>query len=345
MLGRRGNSRVATRLGLAVRAQGGGGLVLDVHILRAIEDVLRRNVHERRAVCRRLASQDSRTRRVRLPRRAASLRGLRAIHVRPRGRVNDHVDLVPRQGRHLLSVRDGYLRQVHARHREASLGQDAHELAAQLTIRARHERAATRRSGRGEGRHVCHARVRLVLIREDRAIQRDRPIHGRRLVRQVQERVLRVRRPVIVDQVRVGSIRLQRLIRVTHALGDEHRHARIDDRRVHRAKRGPLAQIHPRAEHAAGGDRHELVPRLRVNASRHPDLVVERNVVLHRLKIRQAQRDHLLALPVLLEPASVVAVNGQVDAQKAGDRRSRDPQGLSSGRHCSSSMCVGIVRT
>ena len=316
-----------------------------MHLLGAIEDVLRRNVHERRAVRRRLASQNRRTRRVGLPRRAATLRGLRTVHVRPRGRVNDHVDLVPRQGSHLLGARDRHLRQVHARNRETRLRQDTHEFAAQLAVRTRHERTATHGGGRRERRHVRHARVSLVLIRQNRPLQRNRPIHGSRLISQVQERVLRVRGPVIVHQVRVRRVRLQRLIRVAHALGHEHRDARINDRCVHRAERGSLAQIHPRAKHATGRDRDELVPRLRVNAPGHPDLVVERNVVLHRLEIRQTQRDHLLALPVLLEPASVIAVNSQVDAQKAGDRRSRDPQGLSSGRHCSSSMCVGIVRT
>ena len=336
MLRRRGHSGIAARLRLAVRAQGRGGLVLDVHVLRAVEDVLRRNVDQCRTVSRCLAGQDRRARRVRLPGRTAALGCLRTVHVGPRRSVDHHVDVVPRQRGHLLGVGNRHLGQVHARHREAGLGQGTHELAAQLAVCARHERAATHGGRSGEGSHVGHARVSLVLVGQDGALKRDRPIHGRRLVSQVQEGIARVRRPVVVHQVRVGRVRLQGLVGVTHALGDEHRDARIDDRRVDGAEGGPLAQVHPRAEHAAGRDRHELVPRLRVYAARHPDLVVERDVVLHGLEIRQAQRDHLLALPILLEPASVIAVNSQINAQKAGDRRGRNPQGLSGGRHGSS---------
>ena len=336
MLRRRGHSGIAARLRLAVRAQGRGGLVLDVHVLRAIEDILRRDVDHRHAVSRGLAGQDRRARRVRLPGRAAALGRLSAIDVCPRGRVDHHVDVVPRQSGHLLGIGNRHLGQVHARHREAGLGQCTHELATQLAVRARHERTATRRDRCGERSHVRHARVGLVLVGQDGAFERDRPIHGGRLVGQVQEGVARVRRPVVVDQVGVGRVRLQGLVGVTHALGDEHRHARVDDRRVDGAEGRTLSQVHPRAKHAAGRDRNELVPRLRVNASRHPDLVVERDVVLHGLEIRQAQRDHLLALPILLEPASVIAVNSQINAQKAGDRRGRNPQGLSGGRHGSS---------
>ena len=345
VLRRRGHRRVATRLRLAVCAQGRGILVLEVHVLRAIENVLRGDVDHRDAVSRRLAGQNGRARRVCLPGRAPTLGSLSAVHVRPRGRVDHDIDVIPRQRRHRLGVGDRHLRQIHARDREARLGQGAHQLASQLAIRARHEGAAPGGDRGRERRHVRHSRVSLVLVRQDRLLERDRPIHGGRLVRQVEERVTGVGRPVVVHQVRVRRVRLQRLVGVAHALGDEDGDTRINDRGVHGSKRGSLAQVHPRAKDAARGDRDELVPRLRVDTSGHPDLVVERNVVLHGAEIRQAQRDHLLALPVLLEPASVIAVNSQVDAQKAGDRRSRDPQGLSSGRHCSSSMCVGIVRT
>ena len=283
-----------------------------------------------------LARQDRRARRVRLPGCTAALGRLSAVDVRPRGRVDHHVDVIPRQSGHLLGVGNRHLGQVHARHREAGLGQCAHELAAELAVRARHECAATHGSRGREGGHLRHARVCLVLVGQDGALERDRPIHGGRLVSQVQEGVARVRRPVVVDQVRVGRVRLQGLVGVAHALGNEHRDARIDDRRVDGAEGGALSQVHPRAKHAAGRDRHELVPRLRVDASGHADVVVERDVVLHGLEIRQAQRDHLLALPILLEPASVIAVNSQINAQKAGDRRGRNPQGLSGGRHGSS---------
>ena len=193
MLRRRGHSGVAARLRLAVRAQGRGGLVLDVHVLCAVEDVLRRDVNHRRAVNRCLAGQDRRARRVRLPGRTAALGSLRTVHVRPCGRVDHHVNVIPRQGSHLLGVGNRHLGQVHARYREAGLGQRTHELAAQLAVRARHERAATHGGRSGEGSHVGHARVSLVLVGQDGALKRDRPIHGRRLVSQVQEGIARVR--------------------------------------------------------------------------------------------------------------------------------------------------------
>ena len=294
---------------------------------------------------RRLAGQNGRARRVRLPGRASALGSLSAVHVRPRGRVDHDIDVIPRECRHRLGVGDRHLRQIHARDREARLGQGAHQLASQLAIRARHEGAAPCGDRGWERRHVRQARVSLVLIRQDGALKGDRPIHRGRLVREVQEGVARVGRPVVVHQVRVRRVRLQRLVGVAHALGDEDGDTRVDDRRVDRAERGALAQVHPRAKDAARGDRDELVPRLRVDASGHPDLVVERNVVLHGAEIRQAQRDHLLALPVLLEPASVIAVNSQINAQEAGDRSGRNPQGLSGGRHGSSFTCVGCVRT
>ena len=285
---------------------------------------------------RRLARQDGRAGRVRLPGRTASLGRLGAVHVRPRGSIDDHIDVVPRQRGHLLGVGNRHLGQVHARDREAGLGQGAHELAAQLTIRTRHERTATHRGGSREGGHLRHARVSLILVRQDGALKRDRPIHGGRLVSQIQEGIACVRRPVVVHQVRVRRVRLQGLVGVTHAPRHEDRDTRIDDRRVDGAERRAFAQVHPCAEHAARRDRHELIPRLRVNAAGHPNLVVERDVVLHGAEIRQAQRDHLFALPVLLEPASIIAVNSQINAQKAGDRRGRNPQGLSGGRHGSS---------
>ena len=46
---------------------------------------------------------------------------------------------------------------------------------------------------------------------------------------------------------------------------------------------------------------------------------VERNVVLHRVEVGQAGGDHLFALPVLLEPAAVIAVNRQVNNEQAGN--------------------------
>ena len=148
-----------------------------------------------------------------------------------------------------------------------------------------------------------------------------------------------------VHEIRVGRAVLERLEGVAHAAGHVDGLGGVDDARVDLAEALARPQVHPRAEDRSRGHRDVLVPGLGVDAARHAALRVEGDVVLHGAQIGQAHANLLGALPVLLEPASVVAVNGQVDAQKAGDRRSRDPQGLSSRRHCSSSMCVGIVRT
>ena len=46
---------------------------------------------------------------------------------------------------------------------------------------------------------------------------------------------------------------------------------------------------------------------------------VKGDVVLNKLKVRNTQCDHLGTLPVLLEPAAAVAVNGEVHHLEAGD--------------------------
>ncbi len=97
--------------------------------------------------------------------------------------------------------------------------------------------------------------------------ERDRPRDRGRLVREVEERVLGVRRPVVVDEIRVGGVRFERLIRVADAAGDEDRPGRVDLGGEHGAEGRTLAEVDPRAEDAAGRDRHPLVPRLRVDAA------------------------------------------------------------------------------
>ena len=84
-------------------------------------------------------------------------------------------------------------------------------------------------------------------------------------------------------------------------------------------KVGAFAQVHPGAEDPPGGHRDELVPRLGMDAAGGAGLLVERDVVLHRPEVRQPEGHHLLPLPVLLEPAAVVAVDGQVVEDDAGN--------------------------
>ncbi len=86
------------------------------------------------------------------------------------------------------------------------------------------------------------------------------------------------------------------------------------------AEAGALPQVDPGAEHPAGGDGDELVPRLGVEAAGDAGLGVVRHAVLHRTEVGQPEGGHLGPLPVLLEPAALVAVQRQVDDQQAGDR-------------------------
>ena len=101
---------------------------------------------------------------------------------------------------------------------------------------------------------------------------------------------------------------------------------RIQYGRVHLAEALARTQVHPRAEHAASRDGDVFVPRFRVDASRHALLRVVADVVLHRAEIRQAQIRLLRALPVLLEPAAVVAMHRQVEHDQARDVRLLGPQ-------------------
>ena len=56
-----------------------------------------------------------------------------------------------------------------------------------------------------------------------------------------------------------------------------------------------------------------------MNAACNAPLGVKGDVVLDNLKVRDTQRNHLGTLPVLLEPAATVAVNGEVHHLEAGD--------------------------
>ena len=50
-----------------------------------------------------------------------------------------------------------------------------------------------------------------------------------------------------------------------------------------------------------------------------PRRALNGDVVLDRAEVGQAERGHLVALPVLLEPAAAVLVEGEADDEQAGD--------------------------
>lgn len=88
-----------------------------------------------------------------------------------------------------------------------------------------------------------------------------------------------------------------------------------------RAALGGLGPVHGGvgAEYRAAGDGDELVPGLGVDAAGDAAAVVVGDVVLDDLEVGDAQGGHLGALPVLLEPAARVAVDGEGDDLEAPD--------------------------
>ena len=215
---------VTASLGLAVDAERAGRLILGMDAGSAVEGVLARDVHQRETVCGCRTGQVGRTGGVGPPGQAAPVRRLGAIDVGPGGGVDDDVVGRPVPGRHLRCVRDVHLGQIDAGNGVAGLRQLPHELAAELAASTGDQHTACALGLDRHWRHLRHARMRPVFIGQDGPLQRNGPRHRGGLVGEVEERVRRIGRPVIVDQIGVGGIRLQSLIGVPHAFGDEHGH-------------------------------------------------------------------------------------------------------------------------
>ena len=80
--------------------------------------------------------------------------------------------------------------------------------------------------------------------------------------------VVGVRRVVIVDEVGVGGIRLERLVCVADSARHEDRTRWVELDGEHGPERWAGAQVDPRAEYPSGRHRDELVPGLGVDAAR-----------------------------------------------------------------------------
>ena len=157
---------------------------------------------------------------------------------------------------------------------------------------------------------------------DGRLVQRDRPLDGELGVGEVHEGVgpLELERPVGVHQVGVGGAVLQGLEAVAHAARDVDGLGRVQGAGEHLPVGGAaLAKVHPCAEYRAAGHGDELVPGLGVDAAGDAPLLVVGDVVLDDAEVGDAQGAHLGALPVLLEPAARVAVDGEVDDLQAPD--------------------------
>ena len=310
---------VAGGLGLAVDGQRAEGLVLCVHLRGAVEDIVAGHVDERDAVLRAGAGEQCGAGGVGLPGDGAALGGLGPVHRRV-GAAVDH-GAVERPVVLGVGFRVGHVEGVDVAEVEvlgdaAPLGERAHRMA-QLAVAAGDEGAP--------GRHrddVGEHRVVEVGLGDNSLVERDRPLDVELRVGEVHEGVglLQLERPVGVHQVGVGGAVLERLEGVAHAARDVDGLARVERAGEHLAVGGAaLAQVHPGAEDRAAGHGDELVPGLGVDAAGDAPLLVVGDVVLDDAEVGNPERAHLGALPVLLEPAARVAVDGEVDDLQAPD--------------------------
>ena len=314
-----GHGDVAGGLGLAVDGQRAEGLVLRVDLGGAVEDVVGGHVDEGDPVPGAGAGEQRRPHRVGLPGGRAALGGLRPVH----GRVGAAVDhgavqrpVVLRIGRRVGHVEGVDVAEVEVLRHAALLGESADRMP-QLAVAAGDEGALRR-----HGDDVLEHRVVEVGLGDGGLVQRDGPPDGELGVGEVHEGVgpLQLERPVGVHQVGVGGVVLQGLEGVAHAARDVDGPARVQGAGEHLPVGGAaLAKVHPCAEDRAAGHGDELVPRLGVDAAGDAAAVVVGDVVLDDPEVRDAQRGHLGALPVLLEPAARVAVDGEVDDLEAHD--------------------------
>ena len=323
-----GHGDVAGGLGLAVDGQRAEGLILGMDLGRAVEDVVGGHVDQGDPVPGAGAGEQGRAGGVGLPGGHAALGGLRFIH----GRVGAAVDhgAVERPVVLCIGLRVGHVEgvdvaEVEVLRHAALLGELSHR-AAQLAVAAGDEGALRR-----HGDDVPEHRVVEVRLGDGGLLERDGPFDGELGVGEVHEsvRLLQLEGPVGVHQVGVGGAVLERLEGVSHAARDVDGLGGVQDCRVDLAVGGAaLAQVHPGAEDRAAGHGDELVPGLGVDAAGDAAAVVVGDVVLDDLEVRDAQGGHLGALPVLLEPAARVAVDGEVDDLQAPDAGLRDGEVL-----------------
>ena len=163
-----------------------------------------------------------------------------------------------------------------------------------------------------------------VLFGNNRLVLADWPVDTKRRVKQIDKRVLGVWRPVRVNQVSIGNVVVKRLIAISDAFWYENCRARVNFVRENSTEAVTFAQITPCAEDAAVGGGDELVPRLGVQAAGGASFIVEADIVLHDVERRQPQRFHFFFLVVFLEPAAVVAVDGQFDNEQPRNGRFGD---------------------
>ena len=317
--GAAGHGNVARGLGLAVDGQRAEGLVLGMDLGRAVEDVVGGHVDQGDPVPGAGAGEKGGAGRVGLPGGHAALGGLRPVHRGVGAAVDDGAverPVVLRIGLRVGHVEGVDVAEVEVLRDAALLGERTHRMA-QLAVAAGDEGALRR-----HGDDVLEVRVVEVGLGDGGLVERDGPLNVELGVGEVHEGVglLQFKGPVGVHQVGVGGAVLQGLEGVAHAARDVDGLGGVQDGRVDLAEGlAALAKVDPGAEDRAAGDGDELVPGLRVDAAGDAAAVVVGDVVLDDPEVRDAQRGHLGALPVLLEPAARVAVDGEVDDLEAHD--------------------------
>ena len=122
------------------------------------------------------------------------------------------------------------------------------------------------------------------------------------------------------------SFRLERLVAVGHPARDEDGLVGAHVQGERGPETVPGAQVDPRTQDAALREADQLVPRLRVQPAGDARLGVEAHVVLDGAEVGQPEPDHLGPLPVLLEPAAGVTVQGQVEDEESRDRSGVHPE-------------------
>ena len=307
-----GHGDVAGGLGLPVDGQRGEGLVLGMHLDRAVEDVVGGHVDERDPVLGAGAREKGRARRVGLPGDGAALGGLRPIHRGVGAAVDDGAverPVVLRIGLGVGHVEGVDVAEVEVLGDPALLGQGA-DRPTQLAVAARHERAPGR-----HGNDIGEHRVMPVGLGDRCLGEWDGPLDAKLRVGEVHEGVglLELEGPVGVHEVGVGRPVLERLEGVANATRDVDGLGGVKGRGVDPPVGGAaLAQVHPGAEDRPARDRDELVPRFGVDAAGDTALIVVADVVLDDAEVGDAERGHLGTLPVLLEPAAGITVHGEV---------------------------------
>ena len=314
-----GHGDVAGGLGLTVDGEGREGLLLGMDFRGAVEDVVGGHVDQRDPVLGAGAGEQRRAGRVGLPGDGSALGGLGPVDRGVGTAVDDGA--VERPVVLRVGVRVGHVEGVDVAEVEvlgdaALLRQRAHR-AAQLAVAAGDEGALRRHRD-----DVLEVRVVEVGLGDGGLIERNRPLDGELRVGEVHEGVgpLQLERPAGIHQVGVGGAVLERLEGVAHAARDVDGPARVERAGEHLPVGGAaLAQVDPCAEDAAARHGDELVPGLGVDAAGDAAAVVVGDVVLDDPEVGDAQGGHLGALPVLLEPAARVAVDGEVDDLEALD--------------------------